>query len=218
VLAALRGRWRWLARGALLAAPALQASDESRRLMAEAGFRFRGDEAWQSSVLDLRKDEAALRKGLTSAWRNHLKVAERTGMSLRISSSSEALEWMLARHADNMRAKGFVGPGVDFVRAMLADRPEEGVVFQVLHDGAAVAGALVVTYGQRAEYYLSWYSDAARKLSAGNLLVWNAALEMQRRGCRGFDLGGYTTREKYGKFKEGMRGSEYRLAGEWIAF
>jgi hypothetical protein len=31
------------------------------------------------------------------------------------------------------------------------------------------------------------------------------------------DLGGYTTNEKYGAYKRGMKGSEYRLAGEWLA-
>jgi GNAT acetyltransferase-like protein len=218
VLSSLRRRWRFLSRGVLLVAPALDVSDQNHRLMTEAGFRFRSAEAWQSSVLDLRKDEAALRKGLTSAWRNHLKVSERAGMALRVSGSADVMEWMLARHADNMRAKGFVGPGTGFVGAMYAARPDDCLVFQVLHAGQAVAGALVVRYGQRAEYYLAWYSEAARKLSAGNFLVWHAALEMQRRGSKAFDLGGYTTREKYGKFKEGMRGSEYRLMGEWIAF
>jgi CelD/BcsL family acetyltransferase involved in cellulose biosynthesis len=218
VLSALRRRWRWLTNGVLLVAPALEASDDSRRILAGAGFRARRGEGWQSSVLDLRKDEDALRKGLTSAWRNHLKVSERSGMMLFVSSSAETVEWMLARHADNMRAKGFVGPAADLVRTMFADRPGDCLVFQVLHAGAAVAGAFVVTFGQRAEYYLAWYSEAGRKLSAGNFLVWNAALEMRRRGCAGFDLGGYGTREKYGKFKEGMRGAEYRLAGEWIAF
>jgi hypothetical protein len=218
VLTALRRRWRWLTNGVLLVAPAIQASDENRRLLAGAGFRARRAAGWQSSVLDLGKDEAALRKGLTSAWRNHLKVSERAGMTLDVSSSAETVEWMLARHADNMRAKGFAGPAVSLVRAMFADRPGDCLVFQVRHAGAPVAGALAVTFGRRAEYYLAWYGEAARKLSAGNFLVWNAALEMRRRGCAGFDLGGYGTREKYGKFKEGMRGAEYRLAGEWIAF
>jgi hypothetical protein len=218
VLRALRRRWRHFRNGVLLIAPALEGTPECRRLMTEAGFRLRSDEGWQSSLIDLSRDEAALRKALTSAWRNHLKVSERSGMTVHVSSSPQALDWMLARHAENMRAKGFVGPGVAFVRAAFAAAPGDFLVFQALHAGDPVAGALVVTFGQHAEYYLAWYGEAARKLSAGNFLVWNAALEMRRRGCRAFDLGGYGTREKYGKFKEGMRGAEYRLAGEWIAF
>ncbi len=217
VMRALRETWRGLRRGVLLIAPALEASEESRRTMIEAGFRFRSDESWQSAFLDLRRGEAALRRSLSSAWRNHLKVSERSGLVLRVSGSAESVEWMLARHAQNMRAKGFAGPAVAFVRAMAAARPGDRLVFQALHAGEPVAGCLVLAFGGRAEYYLAWYSDAARRLSAGNFLVWNAAIEMARRGCAAFDLGGYSTREKYGRFKEGMRGVEYRLAGEWIA-
>ena len=40
---------------------------------------------------------------------------------------------------------------------------------------------------------------------------------MKAVGCRALDLGGYATAEGYGRFKRGMRGSEYRLAGEWVA-
>ncbi len=135
-----------------------------------------------------------------------------------MSERPEALEWMLARHADNMRAKGFVGPAPAFVRAMAAARAGDALVFQALHAGEPVAGCMVVVFGRVAEYYLAWYGEAGRRLSAGNFLVWNAAIEMARRGCASFDLGGWTTREAYGKFKEGMRGAEYRLAGEWMAF
>ena len=41
---------------------------------------------------------------------------------------------------------------------------------------------------------------------------------MKAAGCRALDLGGYTTSEKYGAYKRGMKGGEYRLCGEWLAF
>jgi hypothetical protein len=43
-------------------------------------------------------------------------------------------------------------------------------------------------------------------------------IEMQRMGCRTLDLGGFSVSDRYGHFKRGMRGEEYRLAGEWLAF
>jgi hypothetical protein len=49
------------------------------------------------------------------------------------------------------------------------------------------------------------------------LLIWNAIVEMKAAGFRALDLGGFTTSDKYGAYKRGMRGREYRLCGEWLA-
>ena len=54
--------------------------------------------------------------------------------------------------------------------------------------------------------------------NAHHLLFWHVIAEMKAAGCRALDLGGYTTNEKYGAYKRGMKGREYRLAGEWLAF
>lgn len=54
-------------------------------------------------------------------------------------------------------------------------------------------------------------------MNAGRYLNWQAALELRRRGCRWFDLGG--KREGATEtFKAGMGGIEYRLLNEWVAY
>ena len=62
------------------------------------------------------------------------------------------------------------------------------------------------------------------RLKAGNALCCitgigpiNAALAMGRLGCERFDLGGYSSSEGYGRFKQDMRGNEYHLMEEWLA-
>ena len=218
VMQALRQRWRALARGVLLLAPALDAQETNRRVLLDAGFRHRSAEAWHSSVLDLHKDESALRKELSATWRNRLNGSERAGMTLDVSGSADSVAWMLDRHAENMRRKKFAGPPVPFVSSLFAACPRDCLVFRASIGGEPIAGMMTVAYGRHAEYYVGWFSEAGRKLNAGNFLYWNVALELKRRGYAGFDLGGYGTRERYGKFKEGMRGAEYQLIGEWLAF
>ncbi len=56
--------------------------------------------------------------------------------------------------------------------------------------------------------------DAARRAAAGNFLMWNSVVEMKRVECRALDLGGFSVADRYGQFKRGMRGDEYRHAGE----
>lgn len=217
VFRALRQRWRFARRGLLLIAPALPHSEASAALMRDSGFFQRRDGGWGSAVIDLQPSLEAIRASLSSKWRNHLNGSLKAGIGVQVRTDAPAFEWMLERHARNMAAKGFVGPAVNFVRAMIAASPEAFTVFQALIGGEPVCGILVARFGDHAETFLSWTSDAGRRSNAHHRLLWQVIAEMKRAGCRALDLGGYTTSEKYGAYKRGMKGKEYRLSGEWLA-
>lgn len=217
VLRALRQRWRFGRRGLLLIAPALPYSEASTELLRGAGFIQRRGGGWGSSVIDLQPSLEAIRAALSSKWRNHLNGSLKAGIEVRVRGDLPAFEWMLERHATNMSAKGFVGPAVNFVRAMIAASPEGFTVFQALIDNEPVCGILVARFGDHAETFLSWTSDAGRRSNAHHRLLWQVITEMKAAGCGALDLGGYTTSEKYGAYKRGMKGKEYRLSGEWLA-
>ena len=218
VFRALRQRWRFGRRGLLLIAPALSSSEANTALLRTCGFFERRAGGWGSALIDLSPSLDAIRAALSSKWRNHLNAALKTGMDARVRQDPAACEWMLERHAANMKAKGFVGPGVDFVRRMIAASPEDFRVFQALIDNEPVCGILVVRLGDQSETFLSWTSDAGRRSNAHHRLLWQVITEMKGAGCTALDLGGYTTSEKYGAYKRGMKGKEYRLSGEWLAF
>jgi lipid II:glycine glycyltransferase (peptidoglycan interpeptide bridge formation enzyme) len=218
VFRALRERWRFGRRGLLLIAPALSSSEASTAMLRRCGFFQRRAGGWGSAVINLQPPLEAIRAALSSKWRNHLNGALKTGMEVRISQDSAAREWMLERHAFNMKAKGFVGPPVEFVRSTMAASPEDFRVFQALMDDEPVCGILVARFGDHAETFLSWTSDAGRRGNAHHRLLWQVITEMKDAGCVALDLGGYTTSEKYGAYKRGMKGKEYRLSGEWLAF
>lgn len=218
VYVVLRRRWRFARRGVLVLAPGLAQSDAHRQWLRDAGFIARGSAGWCSSVLDLSEDAATLRRRLAPTWRTQLNGAERGGLDFEVTDSPEAFEWMLARHQDNMRDKGFTGTSPAFLRALRGAAPDDVFVCRVRHEGQPLAGMIVVRFARSAEYFVGWFGCEARRRKAGNLLMWNAALAMQARGCTRFDLGGYSSSDGYGRFKQGLRGSEYRLLEEWVAF
>ncbi len=218
VYAALRQRWRFGRRGVLLMAPGLVESEALRAWLRATGFRTRGVAGWCSATLDLTLGEEALRRQLAANWRNHLSVAERGGLHFELSSAPEVVDWMLDRHAERMREKGFSGTTVSFLRALQREAPEDFFVARALQGSAPLAGMIVFRFGRSAEYFVGWYGPEARLAKAGNFLLWNAALAMGRLGCERFDLGGYSSSEGYGRFKQDMRGSEYHLMEEWLAF
>lgn len=218
VLRTIRMRWKNLRGGLLLVAPSLLQGQKSTRLMRLAGFRQRRRGGWSSAYLDLTLDAAQLRKNLASKWRGHLNASERSGLSLHISTSKADVEWILSKHAQSMSAKGYVGPSVMLLRELRRATPSNFIVFKATLDKQPVAGLVVYQFAHSAEYYIGWYGPEGRKARAGYFLVWNAMLEMQQRGTRIFDLGGYSSAEAYGHFKQRMRGLEYTLADEWYAF
>jgi hypothetical protein len=216
VFTALRCRWRFARRGFLLIAPALPPDEASSTLLRAAGFRQRRAGGWGSSLIDLDPPLDAIRASFSSKWRNPLNGAIRAGMEVRMRSDAEAFEWMLERHVSNMAIKGFVGPEPDFVRSMVAASPEIFWVLQAIHGNEPVSGLMGVCLSSRAENYLGWTNDEGRRTGAHNLLLWNAVVEMKAAGCHSLDLGGFTTSGKYGAYKRGMKGREYRLCGEWL--
>lgn len=218
ILRQLRERWRFGLKGLLLIAPALPGDAKSRRLLRQAGFWRRGRFAWGSSLIDLRLPPDELFRRLAPEWRTKLRRAEKLGVSLRQHTDIEAMQWMIARHVDNMRRKEFAGPSAPFVERLAHTAGGSLHLLQALIDGEPHAATLIVRFGQHAENFIGWFDDQARRASAGNFLMWQSVLQMQQLGCRALDLGGYSVADRYGQFKRGMRGSEYRLAGEWLAF
>lgn len=217
VLRALRC-WRPLGRrGLLLIAPALPLGEPSTALLRAAGFMQRRSGGWGSALINLQPSLEGIRAALSSKWRNHLNASLKAGISLRVRRDHEAIDWMLERHASNMAAKGFAGPAVSFVRSMIASRPEDFWVLQALLESEPCSGILLARFGAHAETLLSWTGEAGRRANAHHFLLWHVLAEMKAAGCRALDLGGYTTTNAYGAYKRGMKGSEYRLAGEWLA-
>ena len=211
----LRQKWRLLS-GPLLIAPALPLSDENHTILRTAGFRKRKVSAWCSALINLAADEGTLRAKLSSTWRNRLKHSQRSGLELQSSNSKETIRWMLNMHALNMQSKSFDGPSTALVFALYEAKPADVVVLSAMLDNRPVAAMLIVRFGVTAEYYLGWFSlPEGRKANSGNFLYWHAALEMQKAGHHWLDVGGYYSNDKFGHFKQGMGGTEYKLMGEW---
>jgi CelD/BcsL family acetyltransferase involved in cellulose biosynthesis len=214
----LRRYWGRLWAAPLLIAPALERGERADRLLREAGYRRRSAQSWLSGRIDLAADETALWGGLSSTFRNRVRNAEKAGAVVEIADTAEAYEWMIARHLENMKEKGFSAFDGAMLRTLRESAPGQVLVFRLMHSGEPVAGMSVVRFGGMAEYHVGWFGPAGRKLNAGNFLMWNIIRELKRRGVGGFDVGGMKPGDGYTRFKRTMNPVEYELAGEWMSF
>ena len=215
----LRRTWHFSTGGPLMIAPALLLSDENREILKQTGFRQRKANPWCSARIDLGADAATLHARLSSTWRNRLRQSMRSGLLLQKSTGIDDVRWMLRMHEQNMRVKSFVGPRSALILALYQACPADFIVLSAQLDDTPVAGMVITRFGRTAEYYLGWFGHPeGRKANSGNFLYWHAALEMQKAGHRWLDLGGYYSSDKFGHFKQGMGGVEYKLAGEWFCW
>jgi lipid II:glycine glycyltransferase (peptidoglycan interpeptide bridge formation enzyme) len=219
VFGAVRRRWQFLVRGALLIAPNLERTESNRELLKSLGFRQRAERTWGSGRIDLKRSEEEIWASFDPKYRNHARKADKVGATLEVSGDDGAFEWMLERHRENMRQKGFSGTDIGFLRRLRsAAGAENMLVFKVVRDGEPVSGGIVYRFGRTAEYYVGWVGQAGRDIAAGNHMLWRMALEMKQRGCEALDVGGMSGAEKYSQFKPGTNPAQYDLAGEWMTF
>lgn len=213
IYAAIRRHWC----GPLLIAPALLHGPESTALLTGAGFRLRHDRGWTSGRIDLDRTQDSIWAGFASTFRNRVRQAEKTTSAVRVTTDDATYEWLLDRHVENMRDKGFRAADPVLLRALRASAPAGVLLFQLVHDGQAVAGMSVVRFGDCAEYHIGWFGPEGRRLNAGNVLMWEVIKELRARGVRQFDIGGLKVGDGYTQFKRTMRPVEFRLAGEWMS-
>lgn len=202
--------WRWWRGGVLFLAPEI-AEDEAG-ILAPLSLRKRKAPHWGSAWIDLSQPPEALRKRLDGKWRNMLVGAEKAGLTVEVSSD---LDWLMTRYEDLMADKSFTGTPPRLIRALAA---ESQVLRALTPEGEAVAGILLVRHGASATYLVGWSGDTGRKLKANNILLWHAMLSLKDQGCLWLDLGGIDDQLTPGiaTFKRGMKGEEYRLAGEYL--
>lgn len=215
VYAALRKARRRFGLVLILVPPLIDDPGNSEMLSA-AGFRPRHVGGYRSTRVDLSLDEDAMFKKLKSKWRNQLRAGMKSEPTITVSSSPEDAEWMIDRHIQNMREKGFNAPEPALVRAIYDAAPDNFLVCRAIVDGESVAGLAAFMFGQAADYYIGWVSEAGRKMNVNNFLFWETALELRRRGCKKFDLGGMRAGATE-PFKTGMGGTEYQLIHNWLA-
>lgn len=216
VYTALRAARRQFGLGLILV-PALLDEPQNHELLSAAGFRPRHVGGYRSTRVDLSVGEDAMFKNLKSKWRNQYRGGMKSSPTITVSSSPEDAEWMVDRHIQNMREKGFDSPEPALVRALYEAAPDNFIVCRAVLDGDSVAGLAAVMFGHAADYYIGWVSEAARKKNINNVLFWETALELRRRGIRAFDLGGMRAGATE-PFKTGMGGTEYQLIHNWLAF
>ncbi|OFZ14630.1 MAG: hypothetical protein A2X86_18490 [Bdellovibrionales bacterium GWA2_49_15] len=194
--------------------PELEDGLENRFILSKAGFfRFRGTHS-ETAWADLTLDADTLRGNLKSKWRNLLKNAEASGLRYTISNTKEDFSWLEKQHVQDMQTKQFSGVPLEMQRQI------SSLVLIAYLEDCPVAGVMIAHHLNSATYLVGTNSAEGRKCNANNFLLWNAMLEMKKRGCKSFDLGGLGVQvtPHIAHFKRGVSGQEFHYPGEYFTW
>lgn len=175
-------------------------------------------EAERTLLVDLNRPLDAVRAGLASNWRNHLKQSERNRLVIRTGADAAIFDEFAAMHDRFVQRKGFaVELGAEFYLAVQRETAEfeRFTVALAEHDGQVIAGHVISMLGDTSVNLLRASEPQAMKLKATYLLQWTAIELAHAHGAHWFDLGGIDPEGNPGvyEFKRGLKGVEVRSPG-----
>ncbi len=174
---------------------------------------------WHTVMLDLTRDEAALRAALNGKWRNRLVAAEKAGMTITpFGKRPQQYEWLIAKDEAQQKTAGYRAMPSIMVRRYRDIAGKGAVLGYAARQGAEkIGGMLFLRHADHATYHIGWTSEAGKAANAHNLLLWTAMRGLKKAGVRSLDLGGVDTDANPGiaRFKIGTGGRVVSLSGSW---
>ncbi len=157
--------------------------------------------SYKTILIDLLPDEAKLRSGLHSKWRNMLTQSQKNGMSIVEGSAAEGWQRFQGLYDSMRELKEFDGGlGPQFFAPL--DVNDAGLVFLFAQkDGVDVGSLIVSALGDTAVYLFGATNGMGRDLRAGYLLQWAALAYFKAKGIRWYDLGGIDEATNAGGFQ-----------------
>ncbi|MGB7306787.1 MAG: GNAT family N-acetyltransferase [Burkholderiaceae bacterium] len=202
---------------ATIVSPDLIDCPENRQIH---GFR-RVVTGYSTVRISLGDTSDVIRAGQHPKWRNRLVAAEASELRIERGGTKPAqLTWLLDKEGLQRQERAYTGLPVGFVQdyiAASADQKNAALLLKANLGKNTVAAMLFLIHGSSATYHIGWSDDEGRRLSAHNLILWRAILELKDRGITALDLGGVNTGRSAGlaRFKIGAGGEVQSFIGSY---
>lgn len=160
---------------------------------------------------------------ITSKNRNMIRKAEKSGLLFRAEydySSMDEFVGLYNSTMERLKAESFYYFDRRYFDTYTNKLTGRGFLGTVSLDDKIIGAALFMTQGEYGHYHLAGSNREYSSLGINNMLLWNAAVEMKKKGITSFHLGGGTTSDPEDplfKFKRSFSGNEKDFCiGKWI--
>ena len=173
---------------------------------------------YKTIMVDLTPSIENIKKNFQKNWRNALTKSEKNKLTVTLDNDLDYLGGFLMNYIKDRVKKRYAGASPKFLSALskYAAMQNECLLMVASEDGEVIASILVYQHAHGATYQAGWTTPYGREKGAHHLLLWNAIVELKKRGVTHFDLGGYND-ETTGiqTFKEGLGGQNIALIGSY---
>jgi hypothetical protein len=142
-------------------------------------------------TLDLQAGMEALFSGFDSAVRRAIRKSEKSGLTIEVEHSAEAVREFLSLHARTRKRHGVPPqPGV-FFRQIYEQiiQPGHGFVVLARNGATAVAAAIFFVWGEKAIYKFGASDETKQSWRGNNFVMWEAIRFLAESGVKQLDFG-----------------------------
>jgi lipid II:glycine glycyltransferase (peptidoglycan interpeptide bridge formation enzyme) len=189
-------------------------------LPSDNSFQNAGISGHRAGRIDLTQPESRLRSGLKQSWRRFLVKAERLDTTILVGREEAIFNRFLHAYGNILEQATYRKSTTPDLLAELRERlPDHRklIVFEAVADGEPISWVVIATYGTTGEYLAAATLPAGRKRNCGQLLTWNAMLQLKAEGYRVLDIGGFDPEDVnsgVSHFKSGTNAVPYHLCSE----
>lgn len=197
--------------------PQLVDTPESRSRLQSKGLRKAPMHlhAEHTTILDLTKSEEKLLEGMRRQTRYEVKRAAKQNIEVSWSNSETALDEFFSVQADTARRQGFIPPSQAFLAAQREAFGDALRIYRTEKDGTLLNLALVVFYGEEADYHEAASTLESRTYAGAYALQWQAIRDAKEMGMSRYNFWGiaYSSDPKHRyagvtTFKRGFGGDD----------
>ena len=182
---------------------------------------------YHTVMLDLTQREEALLAAQDGKWRNRLRAAQKSGLSITHGGKTPKpakYGWLLEKEIEQSARIGYAALTPALVPAFQAAAPSDKAdnlcyvqATDPSHGTEPVGAMLFLLHGRTATYHIGWASEEGKAKNIHNLLLWEALLALKKRGIHWLDLGGVSDDSSgIKRFKLGTGGKVMSLAGTYL--
>jgi len=174
--------------------PAVENAGEHEKIFSGLGFRrapihMHAELMW---ILDITPKEEKLLKNMRKTTRYSIHKAERDGVKIMKSSSSDDVLRFNKIYKETAERHNFTPYSLDYLQKEFERfvKDNQAMIFLAEYKGEIVATAMIVFYGNSAFYHHGASSIKHSQVPAAYLLQWEAIKEAKNRGCKLYNFWG----------------------------
>ena len=168
------------------------------------------------AIIDIKPEDDA-RASLHQKWRNQLKKAEASPLTLLDQPLDQTKHaWFLEAERRQQKQRGYQNYPSPVLLAYAAANKGKARLVSAVIAGKPAAAMLVLRHGRMATYQAGVTTPLGRKHCAHNLILWRIIQEMRKKGVDQLDLGRADLSPGLQRFKLGAGARVEQLPGSYL--